>query len=205
MLRHILVACLAALSSSSGLYAQKLDSSCAIAAEKLRTLSRLEDGGRYLNSLGSCGVGESPAIAPAIAAALMNSRQSRDTVWLGRLSSFAGREKDPAIVEALLEIMQERQATKEARISAMLALIGLKDPSRYVTYKDITGGLDAHGLALNGCRGGIVTDAGDTPPLPPGFYARVVAAAHRIYAEESNDIDVRTAAACVERVSRRGG
>jgi hypothetical protein len=193
VLRYTVVACAAALSTSSALPAQGVDSSCVIAAEKLRTTSRIEDGGRYLNHLASCG--SSPVVAQAVATALRNSRQSRDTVWLRSLDSFA---REPLVVGALLEIMQEPQATKEARITAMLTLIELRDPYRVARYKDITGGFDGGGLPIKGCQSGIRAGIGAVAHLPPNVLAEITGDAKRIVDDRRIDSDVRTAAACVE-------
>jgi hypothetical protein len=125
------------------------------------------------------------------------ARASHNTALFDQLLPFTAF-LDTLLVDPLLSVAEDRGATVEARVTALLGLARIMRGEYYFGRRDLTGGFNELGEPAHGCGlGMMVTDQPDPIRLPDVDRERIRAAARRIRAEEGSHIDIRTAAACV--------
>ena len=198
MTRHRSAALLtfALVGSAAVAHGQETASACTKAIARARALAAKNLRGRSLDidRLSNCG----REGAAAVGDVFHKSRASRDMELLEQLISYSTGQDGLVLLEPLLAVAQDREATSEARVVAMLGLMSLRAGQGGPGFWDITGGFDATGEPARGCGySRTTTDRGRFPQPPPADRARIVAAAKRIRADSTASIDVRTAAACL--------
>ena len=138
----------------------------------------------------------------ALADAIREHRTSRDTAWLGELTSPAIQLRDGAVFAVSAQIARDRSASPEARVFAIRTLIWSLRPGYGITYDDLagagegSGGCYSHGPELH-------FQPTDGAPLPAGHASEVQAVAEQILLDAAEPAPVRSAARCALLASRR--
>jgi len=187
---------LALVGAATIVRAQNVASPCATAVSRARTLAPANLRGRSadVDRLSSCGRDGAAVVGDLFRSA----RASHDMELLGQLLSYSTGPDGLVLLEPLLTVAEDRDASTEARVTAMLGLLNLKTGRGGVGYRDVTGGFDVTGEPARACgTSRTVTDQGGSPRATPADAARIVGAAKRIRSDSTAPIDVRTAAACL--------
>ena len=194
MLRHTAEMFLAAILSCgalSSVRAQDPESYCSEAIARARAVSPPATRGPSdaVYRLGSCGRQGYQVVGQVFLA----SRGSHDTGLLHQLLSFASAGDGLLLLDPFLTVAEDRQASSEARITAMIGLIQLQSGWNSITFHDLSVGIDQTTCGA----GRSLTDQGGHPKTGPADSARVVAVAKRIRADLTAPMEVRTGAACL--------
>ena len=126
----------------------------------------------------------------AVAAATRAARQLSDTEALDRITSTALYLLDGQVIQAALEIVEDRAATKQARVFAFRTLILAVSPGRVLTYEQLSG-QDCFGLPRS-----LHHQVESGAPLPADFHERIRLAAERVGGDAEAAHEVRRAAVC---------
>lgn len=138
-----------------------------------------------------------PSAGPALAAALVTARESRDTASLARITAPTDWMRDRAVFDAALALVQDRGASAEARVFAIRPLIWSLWPGGELNYGHL---VDTDGDGVWSCGGmgpsaeGEITEG---TPLAAGWVARAHAVARAIVADSTAPASVRQAAKCL--------
>jgi hypothetical protein len=116
---------------------------------------------------------------------------------LGHLNQFLRVSPRGPLLDAVLEVAQDRSASIPARVNALLALTRETHPRAAADYRSIIGRLDADGASTRTCFTGDL--AGDTSPtqLSQTDMQRVRQVGWGLYRDKTQPLDVRSAAACI--------
>lgn len=137
-----------------------------------------------------------------LATALRLLRGETDTVKIAPFWRNARFLRDGALYDAAVEIAGDRSASVPARVFAILGLIHLTKEGRSAGSGNLIGGFYEH-QGLRWVRGGcartiVINDLRiDGAPLPADHRARITALARQLRSDESEPLDVQTAAACL--------
>jgi len=123
----------------------------------------------------------------------VRARGSHDTGFLHQLLSFVSGGDGLLLLDPLLTVAEDRQATAEARVTAMVGLIQLQSGVNAITFHDLSVGIENTTCGV----GRMVTDQGGHPKTTAADAARVVAVAKRIRADPTAPMEVRTGAMCL--------
>lgn len=194
-MRAFLFASVALLATSIPLRAQAdLPLSCRDAAAQVQgetVRGRARD--RALDRLGGCG----DVASPAIASAIRRERGSTDTQLLLRLNSHLHGSSGGGMLDAVVSVAQDASASKEARVTALLALVKERHPRMVTDYQHVAGGLDQYGMPRNGCFAGRIADDPGPSQMSRGDVERILAMARTLSRDKTQPADVRSAARCV--------
>jgi hypothetical protein len=97
------------------------------------------------------------------------------------------------LLDPLLTVVEDRQATPEARIRAMIGLIELHSGTSAIRLEDLSDGIEKTSCG----SGRMVTDQGGHPKTTPADDVRIRVVARRIRADSTAPPEVRTGAACL--------
>lgn len=148
---------------------------------------------RDLDQLLSCGAeGRQAAMV-----AFRNAKQSRDTTYLGRLAPYSWGIGGKPFLPMLLDLAADASASTEARVTAMISLRQMKYPADIIRYHDVVGGFVDDLFPVHGCSSGRSSGDFERVELTKEELRRINATAHRIRADASAPLDVRTAAGCL--------
>jgi hypothetical protein len=126
----------------------------------------------------------------AVAAAIRSARQLSDTDALDRITGPALYLVDGQVVGAALDIVEDRAATKQARVFAFRTLILAVSPGRVLTYEQLSG-RDCFGLPRN-----LHHEIERGAPLPADFRERIRSAAEMVGGDAEAAPEVHRAAVC---------
>jgi hypothetical protein len=186
----------AVVSPGSRARGQESGSACAAAVAHAKTIVPPSSRGRSddIDRLSSCG---RDGVA-AVGVVFRNARTSRDTAFLGQLISYATGQDGLMLLEPLLTVAEDRQASTEARIVSMVGLLNLQTERSDIRYYDLTGGLDETGSPTHGCGfARTSTDREHRSRPTPAEAARITALAKRIRSDATAAKDLQSAAACL--------
>lgn len=200
-MQKLVIIALAALIAAGPLQAQanpdsvKHQNECRFAEQ---TVARGQSSPHLRWSLGylrGCGTGAQGA---AVALAVRRLRTETDTAALGPYWLVSRYVLDGQLFEAAESIAIDASASPQARVFAISALFSTMNEQAFARYENLVGGFRPDGLVAGGCRtlvSGRFRTTGT--PLPSDFQARVAAVRERLLADDSQPLDVRTAATCL--------
>lgn len=138
---------------------------------------------------------------PAIASGMLALRNENNIYILDSLTSTSRYVRDAAILDAALEIADDRSASFEARIFSLRTLLWMTQVHpAYVPY-----GALARGETYQGGGRCLVNTASHsyllpgTTPLPPDYRDQIDALAVRLEADSSEADDIRGVAWCLKQ------
>lgn len=107
--------------------------------------------------------------------------------------------RTPTFRSAMLELAQDRTAGIPARVHALQSLALNAYPRHDFTYESMTGGFTNGEWVRGGCSAGIEVGSGwRSRPVPPDAELEgIMAVARRLALDETEPLDVRTAASCI--------
>jgi hypothetical protein len=175
----------------------KLRNDCRLATQVLRTgnpAPRLQWATAFIRRCGA------DALAQANVAALQRLSSEPNFETLSLVWNQLQYVRDARVYETALAIADDRDASVAARVHALIWLVRLRAPDHFVDLQAVTGGFDSAGRVLGGC-GRYSHLAGASPwydgePLPSDSGARIAELGGTLAADQSQPIDVRTAARC---------
>jgi hypothetical protein len=105
---------------------------------------------------------------------------------------------DRQLFEAAEEIALDRSASTQSRVFAVSALIAVVRDGFISEYEQLVGGFRPDGSVASRCWSVVSGEfrAVDTP-LPSDAHERVAAVRRRLLADQTEPVDVRTAATCL--------
>jgi len=121
------------------------------------------------------------------------ARVSHDTSFLRQLLRFVSGGDGLLLLDPLLTVAEDRRATTEARVTAMVGLIQLQSGVNAITFHDLSVGTENTTCGV----GRMVTDQGGHPKTTSADSARIVAIAKQIRADPTAPVEVRTGAVCL--------
>lgn len=201
MIRTVLLALLLAVpvTAQANPDSVKLRNDCRLAAQVLRTGHPAPRFQWATAVIHRCGVHEA---APALVAALDRLRSSSDSAEVNQVWGQVQYLRDARVYRTAMQVARDKGASMVARMSALMWLQRIRAPRQLALKDEVTGGFDANGRVRGGC-GRYSRLAGESPfvagePLPLDFEAEITALGQTIAADESQPLDVRTAARCAE-------
>ena len=187
---QILLAVFALSGAAVSSEAQDPEAYCRDAISRARALSPSTRGvSEDLYRLPSCGR-EGYQVAGEL---FSRARGSHDTGFLHQLLEFVSGSGGLLLLDPLLAVAEDRQATTEARVTAMVGLIQLHSGVNAITFHDLSVGMENTTCGV----GRMITDQGGHPKTTAADDARVVAVAKRIRADSTAPMEVRTGAMCL--------
>ena len=193
MIRHIarnLVALFVFCSTAAFAGAQDPGSYCKDAIARASRIGRATNGKvDDIYRLGSCGRDGYRMVGDL----LLANRGSHDTGFLNQLLSFVSGPDGLVLLDPLLTVVDDRQATPEARIRAMIGLIQLQSGSNAIRFEDLSDGIEKTTCG----SGRNITDQGGHPKTTAADDVRIRAVARRIRADSTAPMEVHTGAACL--------
>lgn len=198
VLLSVVVACLSCASA----FGQSPEADAARLIRCNQATRSVESGspGRGANSawrnLASCAIGVRVGV---YLNAMRRARTSSDLEFVSQaLMAIAGLQDERLFAEGLA-IAGDREATREARVVAFMALAILRNSRASPRYEQFIGGLSPQGVPLGGCSAmsthGAAAEQGPQP-LQGDYKARILVVRNRVRRDTTEPADVRSAAAC---------
>ena len=165
------------------------------ASEKCRSLVAVARGGgpvagqvRDYHLLAECGSVASDAIAEG----LRVSRRSTDLARLERLSSPVRDKVAPVVVNAALEVADDREASMAARVYAIRALWWYRWPGPVLNLEDV-----ASGTPVSSCYYDLTTPHDPKPQRDSALAQRIRSIARKLASDANEHETVRFMAMCL--------